>query len=71
MSARPDGVRTIRCPACGGPSRYAPDNASRPFCSERCRQLDLGAWATEGYRVEASPPADEPWEPPAGPTRDH
>ncbi len=53
--------RTIRCPACGGPSRYAPDNPSRPFCGERCRHLDLGAWASESYRVEAPPPRDEDW----------
>jgi uncharacterized protein len=50
------GVRVIRCPACGGKSRYASDNPYRPFCSERCRNLDLGAWASESYRV-ASPPA--------------
>ena len=50
-------ARTVRCPACGGPSRYAPDNTYRPFCSERCKQVDLGAWASESFRVEA--PADE------------
>ena len=47
-------ARTVRCPACGGPSRYAPDNAYRPFCSERCKMFDLGAWANESFRVEAS-----------------
>jgi len=52
-------ARTIRCPACGGPSRYASDNAFRPFCSERCRSLDLGAWASERYRVEAPPAAPD------------
>ncbi len=46
-------ARTVRCPACGGPSRYAPDNAYRPFCSERCKMVDLGAWANESFRVEA------------------
>jgi endogenous inhibitor of DNA gyrase (YacG/DUF329 family) len=51
-------VRIIRCPACGGPSRYAPDNRFRPFCSERCRNLDLGAWASESYRV-ATPPSEQ------------
>ena len=44
-------VRTVRCPACGGPSRYAADNPWRPFCSERCKNLDFGAWASENYRV--------------------
>ena len=30
---------------------YSPDNAFRPFCSERCRLIDLGQWATDGYRI--------------------
>jgi len=51
-------VRIIRCPACGGPSRYAADNRYRPFCCERCRNLDLGAWASEGYRVASAPPQE-------------
>ena len=40
-------------------SRYAPDNPWRPFCSERCRSVDLGAWASESYRVEAPPSASD------------
>jgi endogenous inhibitor of DNA gyrase (YacG/DUF329 family) len=39
---------------------YAPSNPYRPFCSRRCREADLGAWASESYRVEAvRPPQDE------------
>jgi uncharacterized protein len=34
-------------------------NPSRPFCCERCRLTDLGAWATESYRIAGKPPADE------------
>ncbi|MGE4132933.1 MAG: DNA gyrase inhibitor YacG [Bdellovibrionales bacterium] len=41
----------VKCPTCGKPSRYDKDNPDRPFCSERCRVLDLGAWADEKYRV--------------------
>jgi len=60
--------RQIRCPACGGPSLYAPENPFRPFCCERCRSHDFGAWASESYRVPAgssgdgdeSPADDEP-----------
>ena len=54
--------RTVRCPTCNGPSRYIADNPSRPFCSERCKNLDLGAWASEAYRVEVRPDPhnDEP-----------
>lgn len=52
-------TRTVRCPACGQAAVYAPENRWRPFCSERCRNLDLGAWASESYRVPAAPPADD------------
>lgn len=53
--------RTVRCPACGGPSLYAPENRFRPFCSERCKLHDLGAWASESFRMEVQEPdgADE------------
>ena len=47
--------RIIRCPGCGGESVYAASNPFRPFCSERCRGADLGAWASEGYRVPDRP----------------
>ncbi len=50
----------MRCPGCGGDSVYALTNPYRPFCSERCRLADLGAWASEGYRVDASPSDDDP-----------
>jgi len=55
-------ARTVRCPGCSGPSRYAADNPYRPFCSERCKNHDFGAWASEQYRVAAKPDpdADEP-----------
>ena len=32
-------------------AEYKTDNASRPFCSERCKLLDLGAWAEERYSI--------------------
>jgi hypothetical protein len=47
--------RIVTCPACGGRSLYAPENRWRPFCSERCKNVDFGAWATESYRVPAPP----------------
>jgi uncharacterized protein len=58
-------VRTVNCPTCKGPSRYAADNAYRPFCSERCQSVDFGAWASERFRVEAPRSSDEPDGPPA------
>lgn len=41
----------VACPACGTPVSWIPENRFRPFCSERCRQMDLGAWAAGEYRV--------------------
>ena len=41
----------IRCPQCGKMSEYRTDNPSRPFCSERCKLIDLGAWAEERYSI--------------------
>ena len=41
----------VTCPECGAEVAWARENAFRPFCSERCRLIDLGAWANEQYRV--------------------
>lgn len=45
--------KRVSCPTCGGDSIYAPSNPSRPFCSERCKNIDLGAWANEDFRMPA------------------
>lgn len=56
-------MRIVDCPQCGGPSRYEPANRYRPFCSERCRAIDLGAWASEEHRLpDESPPDDGDFE---------
>lgn len=56
------GERIVRCPACGGDSVYAARNAYRPFCSARCKGIDLGDWASESFRMPAeAPPDDEPF----------
>jgi len=52
-------VRIVVCPQCGGPSRYETKNAFRPFCSERCRNIDLGAWANEEHRLPDEKPQDD------------
>ena len=41
----------VSCPHCRGLAEYSPNNAYRPFCSQRCRDLDLGAWASEQFRL--------------------
>ena len=54
--------KLVRCPACGGDSVYATDNPYRPFCSERCKNMDLGAWASESFRMPTeAPPDDQPY----------
>jgi len=57
-------VTLVTCPTCGEQSAYTPKNPYRPFCSERCKLIDLGQWATESYRIPqpAAPesPEDEP-----------
>lgn len=44
-------TRLVACPHCGTMIEWIPQNPFRPFCSERCKMIDLGAWATERYRV--------------------
>lgn len=42
---------TILCPQCKKPSSLSEDNLFRPFCSERCKLIDLGSWASEEYAI--------------------
>jgi len=44
-------VRYVSCPRCGAQVPWVRESEYRPFCSERCRMLDLGAWATEQYKL--------------------
>lgn len=66
-----------RCPICG--RSFDPQSSTAlPFCSERCRQIDLGRWLREAYAVPVTrPPEEEPLEEEhgageggAGPSRD-
>jgi len=57
MSGKP--ARTVACPACGKPALFSPENEWRPFCSERCRMVDLGDWASESYRIPDKPANDD------------
>ena len=42
----------VACPHCGQQHQWDTSNRFRPFCSERCKLIDLGKWASEDYRVE-------------------
>jgi endogenous inhibitor of DNA gyrase (YacG/DUF329 family) len=52
--------RIVNCPCCGAGVPWSTDNPWRPFCSERCKMIDLGAWATESYRIPVVENPDEP-----------
>lgn len=45
-----------RCPVC---RRVAADTRFRPFCSARCRQVDLGRWLAGDYAIPAGPEEEE------------
>ncbi|MFI5400559.1 MAG: DNA gyrase inhibitor YacG [SAR324 cluster bacterium] len=48
----------MKCPQCGKPARWE-GNPDRPFCSERCRLIDLGQWADGGYAIPAEKVPDK------------
>jgi len=43
----------VNCPTCNKKVEWTTENSYRPFCSERCKQIDLGAWAEEKYTIPA------------------
>ena len=55
----------IRCPTCKTETTWE-ENPHRPFCSERCKLIDLGQWASDSYCIPGEPlkdteeEADEP-----------
>ena len=55
MSDAEKKPRRPRCPVCG----RAPAPDQRPFCSDRCRQVDLGRWMTEAYAIPATVTPEE------------
>jgi len=63
MDPKPRGVTL---PTCGKSLLWTSANVWRPFCSERCKLIDLGAWATERYRVPVVEDKDQPEDAPPG-----
>ena len=41
----------VNCPTCGAKVKWNENQPWRPFCSERCRLIDLGKWADEEHRI--------------------
>jgi endogenous inhibitor of DNA gyrase (YacG/DUF329 family) len=59
-SATSDSVKRtlVSCPQCGANVVWDATSRYRPFCSERCKMIDLGAWATESYKIPVSEDKD-------------
>jgi len=60
--------QNITCPICGKNNTWHLENKFRPFCSHRCKLIDLGEWAKEtrtipGEPVNLNPSSDNPEEP--------
>jgi endogenous inhibitor of DNA gyrase (YacG/DUF329 family) len=45
----------VKCPNCGRSVPWVNEQQSKPFCSERCKLIDLGEWATEEKRIPGQP----------------
>lgn len=48
----------VDCPQCLTKTLYVDTNPYRPFCSERCRLIDLGEWASESYQIPVTSSVD-------------
>lgn len=50
---------TVQCPSCGAPVEWKAESTYRPFCCERCKLIDLGAWAAEEHAIPGNDLEDE------------
>ena len=50
---------SVPCPTCGRPVEWNDASKWRPFCSERCKLIDLGAWASEKHAIPGPPVEDD------------
>lgn len=59
MSDNASQTKKVSCPQCKKLSEYSVKNPYRPFCSERCKLIDLGDWANENYKIPVAPTIDD------------
>ena len=59
-------LKDIKCPTCERPSTLETTNLYRPFCSDRCKLIDLGEWGSEGYKIPVKENAEQAWEEKSG-----
>lgn len=50
---------TVQCPTCSAPVEWRAESTYRPFCCERCKLIDLGAWAAEEHAIPGNDLEDE------------
>lgn len=55
----PKPTRIFKCPACAKSMVYDLTNPDRPFCSARCKNNDIIAWAEQSYHIAGKPPQNE------------
>lgn len=57
----PTVEKQVACPTCGKPVTWNRESKWRPFCSERCRLIDLGEWLEESHRIpnDKAPPEQD------------
>lgn len=56
MSKKP---LTVNCPHCNEIVTWSEENRWRPFCSERCKLIDFGEWASERHSIPGEPASPE------------
>jgi hypothetical protein len=49
----------VKCPTCRRPVEWSAESVYRPFCSDRCRLIDLGAWFSEQHKIPDEPETQE------------
>ena len=52
-------ARIVQCPRCEKAVKWTPANPHRPFCSDRCKLIDLGEWAGEEHRIPGEATFDD------------
>jgi len=57
MSPADKPIHIVRCPTCKRSVPWITESRYRPFCSERCQLIDLGAWADGQHAI----PGDAQW----------
>jgi uncharacterized protein len=52
----------VKCPQCGAPVEWK-ESPFRPFCTERCQKIDLGAWIEQRYVIPGESTGESPQDP--------